>query len=115
MKKELYQYRQNRPHQILQSEQFTANVFDVLQNIYLNPFDPNLKSDVVYNLSYGSDISIPEEVLTLEEDGKRMANEFLEKRVLANDINFFYTISKNIDKNLIVRKRAPFYKKTYNS
>ena len=32
-------------------------------------------------------------VLTLEEDGKRMANEFLEKRVLANKIIIFDTIS----------------------
>ena len=88
----------------------------MLQNIYLNPFDPNLKSDVEHNLSSGSENSISDKVLTLEENGKRMANEFLEKRVLTNEINFFDTISKNIDKNLIVRKRAPFHqKKPYNS
>ena len=56
----------------------------MLQNIYLNPFDPNLKSDVIYNLSSGSKIYITDKVLTLEEDGKRMENEFLEKRVLTN-------------------------------
>ena len=47
MKQQPHEYRHNRPNQTLQSEQFTANVFDVLQNIYLNLFDPNLKNDVV--------------------------------------------------------------------
>ena len=111
MKQQPYEYRHNRSRQILQSEQFPANVFDVLQNIYLNPFDPNLKSDVEHNSSSGSENSISDKVLTLEENGKRMANEFLEKRVLTNEINFFDTISKNFDKNLIVRKRAPFHQK----
>ena len=111
MKQQPYEYRHNRSRQILQSEQFPANVFAVIQNIYLNPFDPNLKSDVEHNLSSGSENSISDKVLTLEENGKRMANEFLEKRVLTNEINFFDTISKNFDKNLIVRKRAPFHQK----
>ena len=62
-------------------------------------------------MSSGSEIYIPDNVVTLEEDGKRMANEFLEKRVLTNEINFFDRISKNINKNLIVRKRAPFHQK----
>ena len=35
-----------------------------------------------------------------------MANEFLKKRVLTNKINVFDTIPKNIDQNLVVRKRA---------
>ena len=84
----------------------------MLQNIYLNPFDPNLKNDAVSNLSSGYEISIPDKVLTLVEDRKIMANEFLEKIILTNEINFFNTISKNIDKNLIVRKRAPFRQKS---
>ena len=50
----------------------------MLQNIYLTPLDPNLKSDVVYNVSSGSEVSIPNEVLSLKEDGKRMANKFLD-------------------------------------
>ena len=61
----------------------------MLQNIYLNPFDPYLKSDVVYNLSSGSESSIPDKVLTLEKNGKRMTNDFLEKR--ANE-NFLFLI-----------------------
>ena len=65
----------------------------------------------MYNLSSGSEISIPDKVLALEEDGKRMVSEFLEIRVLTNEINFFDTISKNIDKSLIERKRAPFHQK----
>ena len=99
MKQQSYEYRHNRSRQILQtvyckSEQFTANVFDVLQNINLNPFDPNLKSDVVYNLSSGSEISIPDKVATLEEDGKKMGNKFLEKRVLRNEINLWHSFQK---------------------
>ena len=98
MKQQLYEHRHNRPRQILQSEQFTANVFDVLQNIYLNPFDSNLKNDVVYNLSSGSEISIPDKVLTLEEDGKIMANELLEKIVLTNEISFLIQFPKILTK-----------------
>ena len=40
-----------------------------------------------------------------------MANEFLKKRVLTNKINVFDTIPKNIDQNLVVRKRAPLPQK----
>ena len=42
---------------------------------------------------------------------KKMANEFLKKSVLTNKINVFDTIPKNIDQNLVVRKRAPLPQK----
>ena len=38
---------------------------------------------------------------------KKMANEFLKKRVLTNKINVFDTIPKNIDQNLVVRAPLP--------
>ena len=49
-------------------------------------------------------VSANSKVLTLEEDGKRMANELLEKKILTNEISFFDIISKNIDKNLTIKK-----------
>lgn len=114
MKQQPYKYRHNRSRQILKFKQFTAKVFGMLQNIYLTPLDPNLKSDVVYNVSSGSEVSIPNEVLSLKEDGKRMANKFLDKRVLTNEIHVFDTISKYLQKFSCKKKSSCLSKNPYN-
>ena len=71
MKDQPYEYRQvpmsNSPIQTVY-----CKCFDVLQNIYLNPFDPNLKIHIVYNFSSGSEISIPGK--NLNTIGRRKKN-----------------------------------------
>ena len=46
-------YKAFRPHQIRKSENWTATLAEVISQDFLNPFDCNLDSTKLYNLSSG--------------------------------------------------------------
>ena len=67
-----------RPSETLASEKHVTKIMQVLKEKYINPFDLGLEE--LYNLSSGEMIeeSFASKILKVEEDGKRMRDEFVQ-------------------------------------
>ena len=96
-------YKTQRPSQILQSEDLVSQIVTVLQNEYINPFDISIDKSNLLNLSSGVPIpsEITHEIFALPLKGKTLAQDFIRKRIITNDIPFNNPIKKNINKNIL--------------
>ena len=82
-------YKPLRPCEISKSERNVANVVNILENEYLNPFSVSLDQIELYKLSSG----MPKEdgveaLLDMQNNGKMIAEKFLEKRILTSEKKF---------------------------
>ena len=72
-----------RESEIRKSEERVRKIMKILKEDFLNPFDANIDPDRLYNLASGSPIGddIAEHLLTVQERGHSMMNEFCERLV----------------------------------
>ena len=88
-------YKPLRSNEISKSEKHVSSLLDVLENEYLNPFSVSIDENELYNLSSGlKKENGVEELLEIQSNGKNLADEFLEKRILTSDINFHEPLRK---------------------
>ena len=101
-------YKPSRPSQILQSENRVADIARILTEEYLNPFSVGLDKSVLYNLSSGVPLpgKIADEILSFPDKGKTLAEEFLNKRLLSDEIPLSDPIRRNIDKKTLSTKKT---------
>ena len=90
-------YKPCRPSQILLSEKLVSNVVEVLTDEYINPFDPSIEKDHLYNLSSGEPLSSEsaDRILKVHATGRNLAQTFIDKRLCSNGILFHHPISRN--------------------
>ena len=82
-------YKPLRPCEISKSERNVANVVEILENEYLNPFSVSLYQNELYNLSSGmSKEDGVEALIDMQNNGKIIAEKFLEKRILTSEKKF---------------------------
>ncbi|CAB4006805.1 Hypothetical predicted protein [Paramuricea clavata] len=89
-------YKSLRPSEILKSESYTTNVFNTLNKEYLNPFDAELHTSFLYNLSSGTqiEVDISEEILNNRIEGEALFEIFISGRILKKEILFLDPIKK---------------------
>jgi hypothetical protein len=89
-------YKSLRPSEILKSESYTTSVFNMLSKEYLNPFDAELDTSFLYNLSSGTPIEedISEEILNNRIEGEALFETFITDRMLKKEILFHDPIKK---------------------
>ena len=89
-------YKPLRQNDINKSESNVKKVINVLENEYLNPFGLNLDSNTLYNLSSGcGKESGVEELLSIWENGKTMAENFFNQRFYSKETLFHDPITRN--------------------
>lgn len=98
-----------RPSQVKLSEIFVRNIIAVITEEYINPFDPSLNKDFLYNLSSGipTDTNISDDILSVRVCGEIAFKEFKKERlesqaspfhepITRQKIKFFSDTSKKI-------------------
>ena len=89
-------YKSLRPAEIASSEQHVRNAICVLEAEYLNPFGIGLDKSELYNLSSGIPLKKDvEDLLNISNNGKVLADEFSEKRIVSKDIPFHHPVKRN--------------------
>eukprot|EP00794_Sanderia_malayensis_P014842 gene14842-biopygen11931 len=89
-------YKPLRPSQVLKTEKFVTNIVKILKEEYLNPFDPNLEKNKLWNLSSGipTPTTVAENMMHLQQIGKDTYASFRENRIEKADINFHSPIKR---------------------
>ena len=88
-----YKHAGLRAYDISRSEKATSNITTVLSEEYLNPFDPTLEEDKIFNLSSG----VPLEnntVLQCQDIGREKQKEFINKRLETDQVSFHAPIKR---------------------
>lgn len=85
-----------RPSEIIKSEKRIKRLLAVLTQEFLNPFNDNLDTTKLYNLSSGAPVSTEIEVslTTLVERGTSLFETFVADRLENDAVNFFAPISR---------------------
>ena len=101
-------YIPSRPSQILKLENCVADIARILTEEYLNLFDVGLDKSVLHNLSSGVPLpgKIADEILSFPDKGITLAEEFLNKRLLSDEITLSDPIRRNIDKKTLLAKKT---------
>ena len=83
-------YKALHAYQIEKSEKWTSKLVQTITQEFLNPFDDSLDQAKLYNLGSGIpvDTQKSEQMLKIKEDGSVMYEEFVEKRLLSEDLDF---------------------------
>ena len=70
-----------RPSEIKKSNVMVENIMEVLENTFLSPFHDELDAAKLYNTVSGQSVddSIKESLLLLEEAGKQLMSEYIER------------------------------------
>ena len=89
-------HKQLQPSSILSSEKKVQKLLRVLTSEYINPFDPNLDKDKLYNLSSGTPVGseLAREILDVLPNGKTTHQRFVEDRLESTDIKFHDPIKR---------------------
>ena len=90
-------YKTLHAYQIGKSEKWTSKLVQTITQEFLNPFDDSLDQAKLYNLSSGIpvDTQKSEQMLKIKEDGSMMYEEFVERRLLSEDLDFHDPLSRN--------------------
>ena len=89
-------YKAIRPTEIVRSNELTSAVINVLENDYLNPFDEELDTNKLYNLSSGIPVDdlIADGILKIFGNGEINYNKFIKERLTSDEIGFFEKLPK---------------------
>ena len=97
MNKSEEMYKASHPHQIRKSENWTATLAQVISKDFLNPFDCNLDSTKLYNLSSG--IPVDETgclgILSIKDDGEKRYHDFVDNRLLTEETKFHDPLTRS--------------------
>ena len=82
------EYKANRPSSILASERRVDRIIEVLSCEYVNPFDPVLENECLYNLSSGVavDSELADQILSIEESSEEFYKDFVDDRLKSTSI-----------------------------
>ena len=85
IKRSTEDYKCTRPSEIIKSERRVAKVKEVLANEFLNPFDPTLDQEYVFNIGSGIpvDQGLADRILATKQRGEDSYNTFLQNRILS--------------------------------
>eukprot|EP00794_Sanderia_malayensis_P001662 gene1662-1851_t len=88
--------KQLRPSSILSSEKKVQSMLRVLTSEYINPFDPGLDKDKLYNLSCGTPVNfeLANEILNVLPNGKTAHCQFVNSRLESTNIKFHEPIKR---------------------
>ena len=107
-------YKANRPSQILKYEQHIKNVLRVLSEDYVNPFDPNLDKNILFNLSSGIPVeqNMAEQLLGIKKNGDQLYKTFVENRIESTKLKVHDPINreklylfKNTGKKVMIKQK----------
>ena len=89
-------YKHNRPSQIIKSEESVVKIHNVTTQEYLNPFDPAIDVNQLYNLSSGMplDGEITESILTIWKRGENLYEEFVNERIRSTETKIHEAIKR---------------------
>ena len=84
-------------------------VINTFKNHYINPFDPFLEKETLYNLSSGAAMpaEVTEYLLLLHEKGNDLCNNFLQSRILTTTKRFHDKFTRNNNKMILTKKLIP--------
>ena len=104
IKRSTEDYKCTRPSEIIKSERRVAKVKEVLANEFLNPFDPTLDQEYVFNIGSGIpvDQGLADRILATKGRGEDLHNTFLQIRILKKK----FAIQSNAKKNLYSKTLA---------
>ena len=90
-------YKAFRPHQIRKSENWTATFAQVISQDFWNPFDCNLDSTKLYNLSFGVIVDEASclRILNIKGDGEKRYQDFVDNRLLSEETKFHDTLTRS--------------------
>ena len=103
------------PPEIIKSERRVAKVKEVPANEFLNPFDPNLDQEYLFNIASGIpvDQGLADGILATKERGEDLCNTFLQNCILSIKENIHDPIKhqekalfKNSGKKVTVKKNG---------
>ena len=83
------EYKANRPSSsILASERCVDRIIEVLSCEYVNPFDPVLENECLYNLSSGVavDSELADQILSIKESGEEFYKDFVDDRLKSTSV-----------------------------
>ena len=90
-------YKAFRPHQIRRSENWTATLAQVISQDFLNPFDCNIDSAKLYNLSSG--VPVDEAsclgILSIKSDGEKRYQDFVDNKLLSEETKFHNPLTRS--------------------
>ena len=97
MNKSEEMYKAFRPHQIRKSGNWTATLAQVVSQDFFNPFDYNLDSTKLYNLSSG--VPVDETsclgILSIKGDGEKRYHDFVDSRLLSEETKFHDPLTRS--------------------
>ena len=90
------EYKANRPSSILASERRVDRILEVLSCEYVNPFDPVLENECLYNLSSGVavDSELSDQILSIKESGEEFYKVFVDDRLKSTSIKIHDPIKR---------------------
>ena len=88
--------KQLQPSSVLASEKKVQKLLHVLTSEYINPFDPGLDKDKLYNLSSGTPVcsELAREILDVLPNGKKAHQRFIDDRLESTDAKFHDPIKR---------------------
>ena len=91
------EYKANRPSSILASERRVDRIIEVLSCEYVNPFDPVLENECLYNLRSGVavDSELSDQILSIKESGEEFYKDFVDDRLKSTSIKIHDPIKRN--------------------
>ena len=91
------EYKANRPSSILASERRVDRIIEVLSCEYVNPLDPVLENECLYNLSSGVavDSELADQILSIKESGEEFYKDFVDDRLKSTSIKIHDPIKRN--------------------
>ena len=102
-------YKAFRPHQIRKSENWTATLAQVISQDFLNPFDCNLDSTKLYNLSSG--VPVDETsclgILSIKGHGEKRYHDFVDSRLLSEEAKCKISWSSHKKQIYLVQELQP--------
>ena len=97
MKNSDEEYKANRPSSILASERRVDRIIEVLSCEYVDPLDPVLENECLYNLSSGVavDSELADQILSIKESGEEFYKDFVDDRLKSTSIKIHDPIKRN--------------------
>ena len=81
----------------MKSENFVEKIIKVMTTEYLNPFDPKLDQENLYNLSSGVPVeaSLADEILSVKDLGEECYKDFVDNRIRKTTVKIHDPITRN--------------------
>ena len=115
IKRNTEDYKCTRPSQIIKSEHRVTKLKEILGNQFLNPFDPSLEHEYLFNIGSGIpvDKDLAEAILAMKDKGEDLYKVFLQNRILSTKEKIHdpikrqeKTLSQNSSKKFTVKQNG---------